>query len=649
MLMAASESDRKPVTLPTATTRLICRFGWSSAVLAASTVLCATAQPPQSPRFQASADLVRLEATVSGLDGVSRHGLEKADFVLLVGGRPHPIDFFEEVTREPSRATLRRGSLPADVADNRGTPGSLVVIVLDDFHFHDATAQARTLAARVVNAVGPHAAIAILTPSGRTRVEFTSDPVIALEAIDAFVDRSDPAGRPISPGLQSALSQPNHGDRRQPLIPSVRGPRDPGRLFSDVESYQLLRGAAHALRQELRRRKALVWISSRISGPSSAVTPRTANGASAQDYLGTAFSGALTPLRAANVMVYALSPTGTAAGGLREIATSTGGFVMKANTLEQDLTRLVEDLTHHYVIGFVPHDRAAADQPVTVALARADLEVHARRVAVEAPAGTQSKSTTALTELSRGFVPSDDLPVRLFAAPAAPRGTVSDVSVVIEVPCAEAQAAGFSLDEDVQYAIFAVDLRQQRVVRALGRHAYFKGRMEKAGNPRCQIITPVSLKSGAYQLRASVFSRRLSRGGSAYLHVDVPAVRNGVGLGGIVLGASAPDVASNLRERNLFPFVPALDRSFGLDQVLRVFVPVRFEAGTPPQAGRIEVADERGTIVFASETSRPAPALDATVALKDLRPGVHRIRAQVSTAEGPFSREVEIFVLGPDQ
>jgi hypothetical protein len=80
------------------------------------------------------------------------------------------------------------------------------------------------------------------------------------------------------------------------------------------------------------------------------------------------------------------------------------------------------------------------------------------------------------------------------------------------------------------------------------------------------------LPPGSYQLRASVTSTRLEKGGSVYLAIDVPDFTTvPLAVSGLIVGPYGSPRVPVAETPVQLPFVPSVDREFFSTDTLRVY------------------------------------------------------------------------------
>jgi hypothetical protein len=142
-------------------------------------------------------------------------------------------------------------------------------------------------------------------------------------------------------------------------------------------------------------------------------------------------------------------------------------------------------------------------------------------------------------------------------------------------------------------------------------------------------------------------SDRLGKGGSVYLDVDVPDLREApLSIGGLAIayagGARVPVAPPSVRRSaSPLPFAPTLDRVFTPADTLRVY----FEAVSraPRATAWIDVLDSSGRSVLTvnpSVTAANPLRVEDVVPLGNLAPGTYTLRATLNDGSHTVTRDV---------
>ncbi len=451
--------------------RLVSRVAVTGAVVVCLGVaaLAGRQNAPQQPVFRATVDLVQVDVVVTDKDGNAVLGLAQQDFTVADRGHPQAIAAFQEVSHVYSAtAPLPLLNVRHDVADNRTAQSQrLVVVVVDDLHiFSGRTERAKDLTKQIINNLGPEASMALLFTSGQHGTEVTEDRSILLAAADTLKGRQS-VRRPHAANDTQAV----HGldpemspDAIRAAIATVGSGQE---FFENMEQYKTLEDAARVLGGDDLRRKAFVLITEGINKDLTGVFTSTTSPCELADpqspcYHEMALRQAAEAMRRSNVTVYALdprghvapqdllrenfpapagmltSPGGTAADddspfrmlnpvrlaqdGLSIMSAATGGFaVTDSDDFVGGIDRILADLDHYYLIGFLPTDpNGKGYRPLDVKVP-GHPEWLLRFRAGYTPGGALPPPANADPLLS-GELPKTELPLRLFAEafPALP-------------------------------------------------------------------------------------------------------------------------------------------------------------------------------------------------------------------------------------
>ncbi len=556
---------------------------------------------------------MQIDVVVLDAEGQPVRGLAKDDFTLFDRGTRQEIATFAAKTHERPPADPFPTPLPADVADNQGAKSDrLVILVLDDLHFRGRTAEAVALVRRTVEELGDSVSLGLVTTSGTFGVEVTEDRARLLTAVEHFLDRFDPArakipqvtvGRPTPPGM---VEEPG-------TTVTIRySGRDLASEYSPLSTYKTVEDVARMAGANDGRRKAFIWISAGVEGGGATFLDTCRNlkaGASAGDHISMRICAMLEKLFRSSVAVYSVSPGGPTDGAssrsLDDITKETGGFPIRASDMDAGMMRLATDLDNYYLLGFYPADQGRVGyRPIEVRVNRPGLSVRHRAGYHSAGPVPPPRNESPLGALVAPISPRSDLHLRLSAIPFFTKGSSMQLLATIEVDLGALPAAtaeGLVRDE-LQFAVFAVDLKKKKVTRSVGRRVLVEWPAEhraKPGAERFLVQTVLTLPPGAYQLRASTTSRTPEKSGSVYLQVDVPAGDQPLALSGIVVGtsaASAPRVVESKPLSGLaVPFSPSLDREFKAGDVLGVFFQVHRKSVKTAVQGFVTLIDPSGT------------------------------------------------------
>ncbi len=632
----------------------------AAALTAAGGLVSAQQQPAPRPTFRAGVDLVQVDVVVVDADGNPVHGLTKDDFVLLDKDVPQPIATFSELIHDRPPAEVFPPGLPLDVASNQSAKSDrLVMLVLDDLHFRKRAQEAKSLVRQVVSGLEGGASLGLVTTSGTFGVEITEDRERLLLELDAFLDRFDPhvgetPNTPVVNAIGTVMRDP--------------GPNDPSSFFSEFHAFKTVEDVARMMGANDGRRKAMILISAGIENvgltqsalhpPKNGLDPCfNADPIKAMHCGG--LNGMYDGLRRSSVAVYPVDPGGPKDHGasLDPVARETGGFSIRANDLERGMARLLDDLDNYYLLGFYPADpKDKHYHPLDVRVNRPGLTVRHRHGYQPGGPPPPPKNDKPLEQLVAPVMPKTDLPLRLGAVPFFAAGSKMQVLATLEVGVeALAGAASPVVNDTVEFAIYAVDLKKKKVTVSDARRLDVQWTIERGNSAATfRVQSVLALAPGPYQLRASAMSKALDKTGSVYLQIDVPDVGDAaLALGGIALtptaGVQTP--SSVLHTAALqgvtLPFAPALTRVFTQADDVRLFFQVRRASAATPVTGTAAIVGtdgvERTSVPWTISPSGSSD-VDLTLPLAGLTAGPYRLVVTASDGTRDATREVAIRV-----
>jgi VWFA-related protein len=677
-------------------------------------------QQPQRPVFRASAQLVEVDVVVRDQDGKPVTGLLPEDFIVLDRKQPQVVETFREMQPEPDPDGLP--DLPPemyiDVSSNTSERADrLVVVVLDDLHtYRGRNDTVKEIARKVVTDLGPESSMALIHTSGDHNVEVTQNRPKLYAAINRFEGRRA-VRRPIEACDPSI-------DRGTSETPSPAGVGcDQQEVDADDRLYSSLQDAARLLAGSDRRRKAFVLVSENTAKDLSgifqvSVSPdRSApdglsyaggggaeamsTGIASTPYHDNALLGMMDAMRRGNVATYAIDPRGevdarelqqecfgSGAGGfgddpclggtlpawnswvrqaqhgLELISNASGGFaVVDTDDFASGIDDIMTDLDYYYLLGFYTSDTTSRGYR------RLDVQVKGRpdltlrfRQGYQIDDRPEPEQTDPLARLVGGALPTSDVPMRLYAAAMPYSNREARVAVAMELtfPRASLQGEDQRLLDDIEYGLFAVDIKGAKVREQVGKGAkiILRPRRPAAELPdevTYEITTVLQLPPGEYQIRASATSAKVDLGGSVYLPFTVPDYsRFAMGLTDLVLAyADGPRVPvansqgrSQIPAANVLPFEPALDRVFSSTDTLRLFFQV-VQRSPKPAVASIQILTHAGALVLGQDVpvaAENAVKIDRLLPLQRLGSGLYRLRVAVNGEAGFSEREVGFIV-----
>ena len=706
-----SPASHNPGLSPRASYNHRMRSSLALIIVAALAQAPAPAAPPQSAAqppvtFKVEVNYVEIDANVTDEQGNFVRTLSKDDFQILEDGKPQSLSVFSMVNIPIERVDpplFANAPIPADVATNR-TPfeGRVFVLVIDDLHTRfNRTARTRAAAKQFVERfVGANDIVAVVNTSGfgKGMQDFTSNRQLALKAIDAAM------GGKADSSTQAALQDyyMNAG--------SVSGSSNANAAFNDIQRYNNARNTLRTLRNisdymsGMRgRRKAVVFLSEGLNyDVVDTVSNRYASDVQRE------IRDLVAAATRANVNVYSVDPRGVTSGmedaieiggfttdpnlsatnlmnemrlehdSLRVVAEETGGFaVLNQNDFRTGFSRILEDNSSYYVLGYYPTNdkRDGRFRNVQVKVLKPGLRVRSRRgyvAPVPARKADEAKDTPARTspELREALdspIPVSGLTISAFAAPFKGAGKNDAIAMAIEVEGAAmtfTQTPAGTFANDLEVTLFAADVngKVKDGVRDVVNLGLRPQTHETVRQGAFRIIRRIEVPPGKYQVRVGA---RESGGkvGTVIIDLDAPDFSKGtLAMSGIAIASAygsrlptaSPDPSVN-EFKDVLPAPPTASRDFPRNDVLSVFAEVYDNVGKTPH--RVEIAAavlaDDGKVVLTTSDERKSEELQGAsggygyttkIPLGNFAPGRYVLRISARSLLGnseAVSREVE--------
>jgi VWFA-related protein len=666
---------------------LTIRIAGACALVAAAGVWLPAQQPggDQVPLFRGGTELVQIDVSV--LDNRRRpvKGLTAADFTVLEGGQPRPVEAFSEIDLPPRRSTADASwmsEVPADVVSNRaiGEEGRLVVILMDrTIPVGMPTVTAREVATAAVNELGPGDMAAVVSTSGGVPQNFTADRSLLLRAITQ---------RDWSTGISEEARE----------IEAVIFKATPG-LFTNLTDGRCLCGlcvpesvtrVAEALQNVPRRRKSLLFIGSDfVVQAGLGAEPRAELGCGTK--LKDAREKMFGALDRSGVIVHAIDPSGLHTVGPISRASSTvrgadvgfarsravdenlasqnnlhivpdhtgGRTVMNTNAPQARMPDIMRESQSYYLLGFRPSspDPARRSQSIQVKVNRRNVDVQTRRL-LPAAASTLAGAPPSLAALN-GLLPDAQLPLDLhvaaFATPQAERPSVT-VAVGIDAfaPPRDAEVRNTPLE----VVVGAFDPTGQP--RASARQTLelsWPVSGPDAGR-RVEAVTRLALDPGEYEVRVAVENTRSKQVSSVFSYLTVPPFSS-VPLSLSTIVVDAPRTTTSVPRdalRGLLPAPPTTTRAFRRDETVSAFM--RVYQGTARDealsavAVRVQIVDGQNRAVhdevmpLGAAAFQGPRAADCRIPLpvSQLAPGEYLLRVEATMGKRVAGRAMRFSV-----
>lgn len=664
-------------------------------------------QPPMT--FKVDVNYVEIDAQVTDAQGNFVHNLTKDDFQVLENGKAQSLSVFSTVdipVEHVDPPLFAKTAIPPDVATNaRPFEGRVFVLVMDDLH----TAASRTARVRaaarlfVTRYVGANDLVAVVNTSGYASgvQDFTSNRVLALRAIDGAIGQK----------ADSATSAQLDDYDRNHMGNNV-GTSTASADANELERYTKARnalGTMKALADYLDgihgRRKAVVYFSEGIAYD----TTNPFAGRYARD-VQDAMQDAIAAATRANVSIYGVDPRGVTSGtedlieiqsfpddnsigtstlmeetrvqhdNLRVLSDQTGGFaVLNQNDFRNGFTRILDDNSSYYVLGYYPSNesRDGKFRNVQIKLSKPGLTVRARKGyfapkgKVAPPKPVPGNGSPELRTAMTSPVGSSGLTLHVFAAPfrgAAPKDAVA-VSLEIDgtrLPFKQSPDGLFN--DDLEIVMSATDAKgkvqdgaQDTLnlrLRAPTHDLVSKGRF--------RVVRKLEMPPGKYSLRVGVRESNGGLLGTVFFDFDAPDFSKGpLAMSGIAItsasGTRVPTASadpSGSQFKDVLPGSPVALREFPQNDQLAVFAEIYDNLGATPHRVAIaaSVLADDGKVVFNKSDERNSDELKGsvggygytgTIPLTGFAPGRYVLRLEAKSLMGKgesVTREVEFRV-----
>lgn len=648
------------------------------ALIAQAPAAAPQAQPPVT--FKVEVNYVEIDAVVTDAQGRFVGDLTKDDFQVSEAGTPQSVTAFSRVDVPIERADpplYRRAVVEPDVRSNRDAfNGRVFLILLDDLQTDFRRTSRVQAAARqfIRRHVGANDMVAVMTTGGNVKAsqDFTSSQSRLIAAVDRFMGQKSTRDMPV---MERSMKARN--------------------------SYETLRGVAEFLGPVRGRRKAILWFGEGVEFDIG--NPSVADADVVRDAMNTAIAAATR----ANVTIYGIDPRGIGAGldeaieltplpdennpmgpvfdgvrqsqdSLRSVSDSTGGFaVVNRNDLNESFTRIIQENSSYYVLGYYPvaDRRDGRFRAVDVRVTRPGLTVRARKGYTAPPAkrptppkdGFDTRIPAPIREALASPVPTRDIPLAVFAASFAGVAPKASVALVIEIDGTKLRFAEKDglFQEDLEIHTLAMDSGGK--VQSGGRDSV-PLRLRAASHDAVlthglRITRRLELAPGRYQIHVAVREANGGAIGTIRQDLDVPAYDKGpLHISGVAItadsSAAMPTANPDPGFKDVLPSPATATRDFARATTLAIFAEVYDNQISAPHKVAIKstVIGENGQVAFTAEDERDSSELQgkkggygymAKIPLSGLAPGryVLRVEAQARISKGATaSRELEFRV-----
>jgi len=615
------------------------------------------AQQPTRPTFRGQVDIVSVDVFVTDRSGHSVPNLRLDDFELLEDSRTQAITSFAEVNipiNPPS--PFSAATLPLDVATNEGSDGRLYVIALDEIAPHLAVRARHYLRTFIEGHFEPNDVGAVVNLGRARRSEaqdFTSDRGLLLAAIDSL--------------------------KGWPPVPNP---------FRRREQAAALKALVGSLARIPARRKALIYVGRDMGNVDSVIDSRARVRHIEEDDLRTALMDAMR----GGIAIYALHACGLSPGGplgdtdlpaglegdscevsldqvaaFRRLASATGGFALvNSNGFDQALTRVVQENSTYYVLGFSSNNdrNDGRYRRLEVRVRKPGLTVRTRDGYI---APSQSDRAVARTppaaitarDVITSPVENATVPMKVFAAAFKGSGR-SGVNVVITAEVDGSQL-GLMLDKEsmrgqLDVASAAVDA-SGKVTQ--GPHTVLDLVLDaetykRATEQGIRVVSAVTLPPDRYQLRVAAGNPKASRLGSVMYDLEVPDFSKGpVALSSVVLTTNADRSVTTIPRAftTVFSTAPTAKREFSSGTSVSLYLEAYLNADRREARIvdlRVDLRDEQGRVLRSisdrrTRTDKGTEVFAAAVPL-NVQAGVYAIHVEAASGAAVVSRDIPIRV-----
>lgn len=647
-----------------------------------SVALLVAQQQGERAQFRSGVDLVQLDVVVLDNKRQPVTGLTADDFTVLDNGTEASIRAFTpvELAKPRPNQTAWAHELAADVVTNQvgEEEGRLVVILMDrSIPPNDPVLHARRIAAKAVDALGPHDLAAVVSTNnnavqGLAVQNLTADRTRLLRAINAM----DP-----STGMSGEAA----------AIMNMWGYRldqyNDARCLCGLCVPETITRVAEAVQRTPRRRKVLFFIGSNMVWQQATHVGAAAASTGCETRLKDARNAMFAAIDRANLTVHAIDPQGlnglavsqassratpppSAASSLRVnsggalsdranltvLPDRTGGrTIVGRNNPEETVPDILRETESYYVIAIERAIAARKDgtRSVEVKVKRKGLRVLAQRQYLgrsdtgDTPAAvTAGRMPASVGDALNQLMPSGAMPLALALTAFANPDNVTTPIVRLSVDAgAFAPADGKAIPLELH--VVALDLSGKPVASAKQSSSIAAKRAADGVPIEVNVQSQLELPPGEYGVRVAISDPATGRIASVFSDVTVPEFDaellslSGVSVEtkNIVSGAMAPST------RRTFKRTDQVRAAFQIYQGTGRAEPLA------PVTMRVRILDAKGATVrdqslpFAESafTSRRTDGV-ITLPLSNLPPGIYLLRLDASTNRHTASRAIQFDV-----
>ncbi len=586
-----------------------------------------TPEPVQPPpvTFRLEVNYVEVDAVVTDEDDNFVNDLTLDDFEILEDREVQEISAFSLVNipvEYAERTLFSSEPIEPDVSSNeRLFDGRVFVLLLDDLQTTPLRASHTKAAAKefIERYIGANDFTSVFFTSGRADASqgFTGNRRLLLDAVDKFSGQGS---------RSSVMGRTDTYFRYLGQEPQTRvvDELDFERGRNARATLQTLRYLSDWLAGVRGRRKSVVFMSQGIDYDIYDVMN--------SPYASTLMSelkGAIGAAAQANVALYTLDPRGMATTGsdeidavlipddlstggqtgltndslrynlrlaqdtLQDLADGTGGMAfINSNDLSNAFTRIIEDNSAYYVLGYYPTNdrRDGKDRTIEVRVTRPGLVVRSRK-GYQASRGRAPKfeflevegASDALREVMNSPLPVSGLTLGVSAAPFLGERPKASVAFVVEMDGRDLRFTERNglFEDTVELSLTILD-EEGKIAggesQVLGLELKPETH-ELVSRYGLKVISRFDLEPGRYQVRVASLETGSSRSGSILHDLTVPDFsENLLHVSGIVLASAdasrTPTARSDEQFKEVLPTQPTTLRDFTLGDELFVFAEI---------------------------------------------------------------------------
>jgi VWFA-related protein len=624
----------------------------------ACAALAAQAPAPQLPSFRSGIDVVRLDVTVLDKDRRPVRNLTREDITILVDGQAQPIVSFELVAMAPVEAPTApwMREVASDVRTNALGEPRLFVILMDDATTPTdpyMVATAKKVAHGIIDQMGPSdLAAVVFTMKNNHAQDFTGDRRLLRAAVDQFSIgmRGNPLAaiysrRTLEGVLQALRNRPDGRNAIMLLSANPVSSEEVSEMGLEIRAMADMITDMGAIERAARLAPVPIYgfnIGGLVApnGGADRRQPATSGPFAERPYTDTDAKGA-------NEM-------------FRTLADMTGGrAIVDDNNPARVVPAVFDEMSAHYMIAYRATYPVSDGKPrkLQIRVDRPGVTVlpSERIVSAERPKKKTETAPPPLLKAVADLLPKSELPVAVTAAPfvlsteGGGKGPATGLLTTLHVSRA---APPDPRNEEIQ-VLAKVFTPEGKPVGTGRQTAMLKLRPTGQG-VQLDILTPIPLKPGRYNLRVSAHSADLDKTGSVYTDVTIPDfAKEALSLSGAVISVDPmPMVAPRDAFAAIIPIVPTTRRDFERSDRAKAFVRIYRSARQP--GGRVDVTarvtDANGTevasktdVVAVNDAGRSA---DYTydVPIRTLSPGAYLLTIEARLGSIAARRDVRFSV-----